>query len=263
MPEGPDHYLGSGTGDAANALLGKGFVVAIPQMPLVCWNRDADGKLPSGHSFRMTRRGTAGHDELFSKLGPELKGGTFRLFLEPIVQTINELQSRHPENSGLLMIGLSGGGWSTHLAAAVDPRIDVSRPVAGSLPLYARPFSPGSRGDAEQDYPPLYGEADSDGDGVQDTAAGVCSWLEIYALGAASPRADRPRHVVQVLNLHDSCCFSGTVYKSYAKQLADRVSAIGTGTWRVSVDDSHRDHLISKRTIDHELMPAIEQIPGR
>jgi hypothetical protein len=32
------------------------------------------------------------------------------------------------------MLGLSGGGWSTTLAAAVDPRIQLSFPTAGSVP---------------------------------------------------------------------------------------------------------------------------------
>ena len=32
------------------------------------------------------------------------------------------------------MMGLSGGGWTTTLAAALDPRIDLSIPIAGSIP---------------------------------------------------------------------------------------------------------------------------------
>lgn len=31
-------------------------------------------------------------------------------------------------------MGLSGGGWTTTLAAALDPRIDLSIPIAGSIP---------------------------------------------------------------------------------------------------------------------------------
>ena len=36
------------------------------------------------------------------------------------------------------MIGLSGGGWTTTVYAAIDPRIVKSIPVAGTLPLYLR-----------------------------------------------------------------------------------------------------------------------------
>jgi hypothetical protein len=266
MQAGVDQYLAAGTGDAVNTLLRKGFIVAVVQMPLACWNIDADGKLPSGQVFKIKKRNTGGHNELFKTLEPELHGGTMRFFLEPVVQTINELLAEESDSRGLLMTGLSGGGWTTHLATAVDVRIDTSIPVAGSLPLYARPFSPGSDGDMEQHYPALYRETDSDGDGVLDKATGVCSWLEIYALGASTPSRVRPRHVIQVLNLNDTCCFGGTVYKSYASQLEKRVDAIGTGTWQIFSDESHRGHAISPFAIEKVLLPAIERMqikPGR
>ena len=34
------------------------------------------------------------------------------------------------------MCGFSGGGWTTTIAAAIDPRIKNSFPVAGSLPVF-------------------------------------------------------------------------------------------------------------------------------
>lgn len=255
MPEGEQNYLNSGLGDSVQALLREGYIVAAMQMPLVGWNADRDGVLPSGMEFSIQSRGTRGHDELFAAVEPELKGGTLRFFLEPIVQTINELQTRHPENAGVLMIGLSGGGWTTQLAAALEPRIDVSIPVAGSLPLYARPFSRGSRGDAEQEYGPLFGEEDTNADAIPDKATGVCSWLEIYALGGISPDAGHPRRQVQVINLYDSCCFSGLAYASYCDALARRVHDLN-GDWQVFIDASHRDHLISPHVIEQILIPA-------
>jgi hypothetical protein len=246
--------------DTVNTLLRKGFIVAVVQMPFACWNVDTDGKLPSGQTFKIKKRLTGGHDALFEAVEPELHGGTMRFFIEPIVQTINELLAKQPDSRGVLMTGLSGGGWTTHIAAAVDTRIDTSIPVAGSLPLYARPFSPGSGGDMEQYYPALYREADSDGDGVLDKATGVCSWLEIYALGASTPRHDRPRHVTQVLNLNDACCFGGTAYTSFASQLEKRVDTIGTGTWQIFSDASHHGHAISPFAIEKVLLPAIERM---
>ena len=145
------------------------------------------------------------------------------------------------------------------MAAAVDARIGISIPVAGSLPLYARPFSPGSGGDAEQIYPPLFGETDTDNDGVMDQASGVCTWLEIYALGALSPDAARPRRQIQVLNYYDSCCFGGPVYKTYAEQLTKRVAGLGKGSWKVYSDDSHRGHVISAEVIEKVILPAMRE----
>lgn len=186
MPEGPANYLAFGLCDTVNQLLRDGYVVAIIQMPLVGWNRDADGVI-EGKKFEIRQRSVAGHDELFSKVEPTLKAGTMRFFLEPITQALNELLAEHPSPKQTLMIGLSGGGWTTHLYAAVDPRIDVSIPVAGALPMYARPFSPGSAGDSEQEYGLIFREEDSNKDGVLDRATGIASWLEVFALGGIAP----------------------------------------------------------------------------
>ncbi len=260
MPEGAEHYLSSGLSDSINHLLEEGFYVAVVQMPLAGWNKDADGMLPSGKTFDVGRRLTGGHDDLFAAVEPELEGQTLRFFLEPVVVATNELVARHPDRVALLMIGLSGGGWTTHVSAAVDPRIDVSIPVAGALPLYARPFSRGSKGDAEQEYAPLYREEDTNGDGVLDKATGAASWLEIFALGGISPDPRKPRHQVQVLNRYDSCCFGGDVYQTYAEPLTKRVADLRRGSWRVMVDESHRGHSISEHVIDTVLAPVIEGI---
>ena len=145
----------------------------------------------------ISKRGSAGHKEMFQKLIPTLPDGTiFRFFLEPVLQGINYFLQANP-GGDVSMIGISGGGWTTTLAPAVDVRIKRSFPVAGSYPLYCRtnPFPTFSH-DIEQDYEPLYRETDANSDGITDTAAGVASWLEIYALGGCGPG----RRQVQILN---------------------------------------------------------------
>lgn len=156
------------------------------------------------------------------------------------------------------MIGLSGGGWTTQFSSALDPRIRCSIPVAGALPLYARPFSRGSKGDAEQEYDLILGEEDTNSDGILDRPTGICSWLEIFALGALSPSNQPSRKQVQVVNFEDSCCFNGPVYQTYSDGLARKVAAIGGGVWDVYVDRSHKDHLISTPQLNDVLMPMIK-----
>ena len=56
-----------------------------------------------------------------------------RFFLEPIVLTIN-YATQVLGYKQIVMMGLSGGGWSTTIAAAIDPRIQLSMPTAGSIP---------------------------------------------------------------------------------------------------------------------------------
>eukprot|EP01043_Picozoa_sp_COSAG02_P103688 COSAG02_NODE_39697_length_414_cov_0.596825_2_plen_47_part_01 len=39
----------------------------------------------------------------------------------------NVLRYKH-----IVMVGISGGGWTTTVSAAIDPRIELSMPIAGS-----------------------------------------------------------------------------------------------------------------------------------
>ncbi len=153
---------------------------------------------------------------------------TLQVFLEPVVYILNAY-------GPAVMVGLSGGGWTTHLMAAIDERIRLSIPVAGSLPLYARGSDDGEIGDREQTYAPIFGTEDSDGDGIEDTATGVASWLEIYIMSV-----DRGRRQVQVINVHDPCCFGGNAYLSYADFVEERAPG-----WSVWVDSTHEEHQIS------------------
>ena len=110
----------------------------------------------------------SGFDQ-FEKMGDE----AMRYFLEPVVLAVNyakalgykcgtpqhgptifrqdgpnhlgSCQNAIPEHqmgltpSGLcalrhiIMAGLSGGGWTTTISAAIDPRITLSMPIAGSI----------------------------------------------------------------------------------------------------------------------------------
>lgn len=255
VPDGPEHYLDAGVKETMEYLLDHGCEVVAMQMPLVGWNQDSDGVYPDKTPFELRTRGTSGHREIFDQLEPHLEGQTFRLFLEPIVQVVNELTTSGMAEDQLHMIGLSGGGWATHMAAAIDARIQCSIPVAGAMPLYARAFSPGSMGDTEQHHTPLYREVDRNGDGVPETAAGVASWLEIFALGAIG--GPQPRKQIQVLNLYDSCCFSGEIYRTYDQFLTEKVEALDAGSWSIFIDRSHREHLISKKTLETIVAPLL------
>src|SRR5205085_148225 len=101
-----------------------------------------------------------GHDKMFSLT---TEGSPMKFFLEPVAVCVNYALARDRKMRDVTMIGLSGGGWTTTLYAAVDTRVRLSIPVAGSLPLYLR--WGGSVGDTEQflesfyriaGYPDLY-----------------------------------------------------------------------------------------------------------
>jgi len=78
--------------DVANRLLSEGFCLLVTDMPLVGFNTHNTIALPEGKgSVTITKRGSAGHNEMFDKLipGGVAGGAIFRLFLEPIVQGVN------------------------------------------------------------------------------------------------------------------------------------------------------------------------------
>jgi len=77
-------------------------------------------------------------------------------FMEPIAVALNYVTKEHNYKQ-IVMTGISGGGWSTILYAAIDPRISLSYPVAGSVPFFLRDVD---WGDWEQNVTDLYRIAD-------------------------------------------------------------------------------------------------------
>ena len=69
-------------------------------------------------------------------------------FIGPVWIVINTLIGTY--GNEIYMNGLSGGGWTTTVAAAADDRIKKSFPQAGSLPEYMAVFSAGGFRDWEQ-----------------------------------------------------------------------------------------------------------------
>lgn len=254
--------LKGGIKETANRLLQEGYSVIAMQMPLCGWNGDKTIVLPEGGgTATIFYRGTKGHDEMFAKLDPPTleNGAVFRFFLEPVVQSINYFQNL-PGNSGdVSMIGLSGGAWTTHMAAALDTRIKLSVPVAGSAPLYITNWyydnvhhNPLIR-DSEQVYFPLYSE-DIAADG---SGGGVATWMECYALGGYGD----DRRQIMVLNENEPSTLFPHTYPSEIeyKDIVSGVVAddLGKGQWEQRVEEGQTEHKISSWTIENVIVPAM------
>jgi len=110
---------------------------------------------------------------------------TGRFFVEPVILTINYAKSLGYKR--IVMMGLSGGGWTTTMAAALDPRIELSIPVAGSIPCSFGHTSI----DFEQFCERPYNQ--------------VCDYECQYILAGL----ERGRYSVQVIHEFDPCCFHG------------------------------------------------------
>ena len=239
--------LDNGVGNTVNALLLQGFSVNVMQMPLFGWNNDTTALVP-GQGVLNYGTSFDGHAAIINSTGPALGGTGFRLFLEPVIQSINYFASL----SGLVdvsMIGISGGGWTTNMVAAIDTRVGLSIPVAGSAPLFSRNNDPPSVGDLEQYYQPLYGEnIAQDGSG-----GGVATWMEIYALGGYGAA----RKQVMVTNEFDPCCFSGLFADPFKDIVSNAVDLLNAGNWDYYLDSTSQLHEITGNTMSRVLFPAL------
>lgn len=214
-----DDLASSGGDTTVRFFLERRYPVLVVHMPLYGLNT---GPFPHGGV----------HDPMFTLESPTLS--PFKYFLEPIVRAVNYAQ-RILRYRRVHMIGISGGGWTTTLSAALDPRISVSFPVAGTLPMYLRRpdiyCSRGDLGDLEQHHPVLYSMVD---------------YLDLYILGSYG----RGRGQLQVLNQYDSCCFWGVRYLTYRDIVREVVAGLRRGRYDVFLDSSHTSHLISQHALD-------------
>ncbi|MEV4116484.1 hypothetical protein [Nonomuraea sp. NPDC049695] len=213
-------------------LLDRGYRVMLYAMPFQHWNQQqiADPKDPAKLLPNPS------HRELPPWESAEFSTLTF--FLEPLTVTLNYAQATYRPRS-VEMIGLSGGGWTTTVFSALDPRVTRSYPTAGSLPFFLRPASPKPRpttGDFEQtkDALPGFYAATSD------------DYLDMYVLASVG----QGRGQLQILNRFDECCFNGVGHRAYQAPVRDRVALLAggrpeQGRWDLLEDATHDDHTIS------------------
>lgn len=236
--QGHQGGLADGIGPLTNRVLEKGFAVLLMQMPFTGWNTCNTFKTPT-RTVTIKQPHYVGHNELFKVMADE-GGRLFRFFIEPVTVGVNYFIAQNPDYRDITMIGLSGGAWTTHLAAAIDSRISLSIPVAGSYPLFLRKYYRGSTGDAEQILPALY----------KDRA----SWLDLYILGGDGPR----RRQIQLLNQYDTCCFYGVGSNTYKDAVSRIAKGLG-GQWECVLDSSHKSHQISAWAIEKVIEPALDK----
>jgi hypothetical protein len=162
-----------------------------------------------------------------------------KLFLEPVLASLNYLEKRRGYRF-VFMAGLSGGGWTTTLYAALDPRISASFPVAGSLPMSLRSVTNGTIGDWEQVSADIYK---------------IVDYLDLYLLGTYPGRTQ-----LQLLSVNDPCCFRGTSARSYVRQV-DATARKWRGSFAVGFDETTMQHEVSDEHIER-IMGSITKITG-
>lgn len=157
---------------------------------------------------------------------------TLDYFLRPVVAAVNYALGDGGFRA-VHMTGLSGGGWTTTVAAAIDPRIQRTVEMAGSYPRWFAESTcfPGGYGDHEQHWAPFVAVA---GD-----------YLSLYLLGSFD-NAHRRR--LQVHNQFDTCCFFGVAGQQYAPVVAALTSGVGAG--------GRASYLLDSSDDEHQYPPA-------
>jgi hypothetical protein len=221
---------------AINALLHDGYSVLGMYMPHFrpddCWA----GRL---------------HDPMFDIV---TTGSPMKFFLEPVAVSLNYLKTNYstddfPQYEEFDMVGLSGGGWTTTVYSAIDPTIKFSFPVAGTIPLYLR--SGGSIGDLEQTLDAFYR---------------IAGYPDLYVMGSYG----FGRKQVQILNRRDNCCFGQDEHdpiatgmswveamRSYEAQVRQVMYTLGSGTFRLEIDEAAPVHMISHNTIVNVILSEL------
>lgn len=153
---------------------------------------------------------------------------SIKFFVEPILTSINYSLAKY-EFDSIHMVGLSGGAWTTTLYAAIDERINKSFPVGGPLPTYLR--VDGNLGHYEQINPELYD---------------IANYLELYVLGSFGDN----REQIKIVNKYDSCCHYGITFQTFEENLINLMNNLGSGSFRVFLDDTHMEHKISEKALE-------------
>jgi hypothetical protein len=180
--------------------LSKHFIVLEGWMPL-------EPEYPPSYNYPVVTTGDFGTFTLWSHDYFEWLDSTsfspVKFFMDPVAIGINYMLRNYSIRQ-VAMTGLSGGAWTTTLYAALDPRVQKSYPVAGTMPIYLR--STYNVGDWEQTLADLYHTSE---------------YMDQYALGSyGTTPGGATRDQIQILNSNDSCCFSGALYNTYPYESA-------------------------------------------
>jgi hypothetical protein len=233
---------GYGMQRTIDELLIEGYAVLAVYMPHIVQFRTR---------LSVNDHGSISHDAMFQTIKVK-DGSVMKFFVEPVAVCLRYLKTKaavdeFPAYEDFSMVGLSGGGWTTTVYAALDPTIRLSIPVAGTMPLWLR--SGGSVGDTEQTLTSFYQ---------------IAGYPDLYVLGSHGAG----RKQVQILNRRDDCCFGERQHQgkvSYDDAVRDYESQVrlalvklgAKGAFRLEIDEAAPSHMISWNAVVNTILAEL------
>lgn len=211
-------------------LLERGWQVIAMDLPLIGANRpDASATLRNHDSFLWWQ------SEDFRPVS---------LFLQPLKALVDEIyRDARGRALTVMLIGKSGGGWTSFMYGALDPRIDYAVSIAGGMPLSLRlRDTPLKLGDYEQSEPQIYEAVPYE-----------------YIMPAAGSRG-----AFYVYNEHDPCCYRLHPDEPFIRYLRDAGQALSKPIG-VYVDSATKHHTFSDAAfaeLDRFLTTTEARTPG-
>ncbi len=216
-------------------LLERGWVVINIDMPL-----EGANTVDRSESLRN-------HDD-FDRLDNGIQS-PIGLFLFPVKVVVDMIYDYDKSGDGengvnLMMIGRSGGGWTTILYSALDPRIDVAVSIAGAEPISQRLSRVAEAsiddlaGDYEQNIPHIFD---------------VVTYPDFM-------KAAGSKGALYIYNKNDSCCFRLKADDDFVKYLNSEATNLEKRL-TVWIDENNDEHSISKRGYEvlEEFLMAVLQ----
>lgn len=160
--------------------------------------------------------GVAGREVMTLNAADATQHGNYAFFKDPAIPEVDPLalflsgqfyliRALAADYESVKMVGISGGGFSTTMLAALMPEIDLSIAYAGSLPKAWR-VNAKHHGDWEQVYSAVWQELD---------------YWELYLLGTLDTEGEATRAVYLIHNDADPCCFGNPDAAVFAAMMTE------------------------------------------
>ena len=208
-------------------LLKNNYTVMAFSMPLLGQNNQPIVDIPNHGVFKIKY-----HNHFLYLDNPNFS--SLKYFFEPIMKSLNYLDENYSFEK-YHMVGLSGGGWTTMVYPAIDPRISHSYAVSGGYPEYLQQMI--GMGHYERNHSVLLD---------------IVNYPEMYVMSSVGEN----RKSMHISIEWDTGYRCGTFAQTYDEPIRKSVKQFGSGTFKTYLDSSIVGHEIS----DESLSVILEEL---